>query len=174
MARPIRYQSRYPLSAQAAYTVLVDAGYLRARLARIGGTDAALLDHAADAENAKYSMRQGVSREYLPGPIQAFMRGDLVIERTETWHRVAEGRYAGTVAARVKDAPGTVSCALSLADTGTGTGMGRTGTECELAVDGSVTVDIPLVGAKIESAIAEQVVRLMAREAGFTEDWLAR
>ena len=167
MARPIRFDARYPLSAQAVYTALVDADYLRARLDRIGGTDAALLDHAADAEGAKYSLRQGVSRDNLPGPVQKIMRGDLVIERTETWHRVADGRYEGTVAARVKDAPGTITGALSLVDSGGGA-------ECAMSVDGAAKVDIPLVGGKIEAAIAEQVVRLVDREARFTQEWLAR
>jgi hypothetical protein len=168
MARPIRYQSRYPLSARALYAVLIDADYLRARLGRIGGTEAALLDHAADAEGAKYSVRQGVSRENLPGPVQRVMRGDLVIERTETWHRLAGGRYEGTVTARVKDAPGTITGALGLVD------VAGDGAECVMSIDGSAKVDIPLVGGKIESAIAEQVVRLVDREARFTRDWLAR
>jgi len=165
MPRPIRYQSRYPLSASELYSILVDREYLLAKLDSVGGSNAALLDLASDPNTAKYTLRQGVSREYLPGPIQKVLRGDLLIERTETLRMAAPGRYDGTVAARVKDAPGSIGGTLRLVDAGDG---------CEYSLDGAARIDIPLVGGKIETAIAEQVVRLMEREARFTAEWLAR
>src|SRR5882762_3686519 len=106
MPRPIRYQSRYSCPAADLFATLVDRTYLEAKLARIGGNNAALLELASDAETAKYTLRQGVNHEYLPGPVQKILRGDLIIERAETWRLVATGRYEGTVSARVKDAPG--------------------------------------------------------------------
>jgi hypothetical protein len=165
MPRPIRYQSRYSCSAADLFATLVDRTYLEARLDRIGGNNAVLLELASDAETAKYTLRQGVNHEYLPAPVQKILRGDLVIERSETWRLAAPGRYEGTVNARVKDAPGSIGGALRL--TGAGTGS-------ELSIDGQAKVDVPLIGGKIESAIAEQVVRLMEREARFTAEWLAR
>jgi len=165
MPRPIRYQSRYSCSAADLFATLVDRTYLEARLARIGGNNAVLLELASDAETAKYTLRQGVSQQHLPAPVQRILRGDLVIERSETWRLAAPGRYEGTVAARVKDAPGNIGGALRL--TGAGTGS-------ELSIDGQAKVDVPLIGGKIESAIAEQVVKLMEREARFTAEWLAR
>lgn len=164
MPRPIRYQSRYSCSAADLFATLVDRTYLEARLARIGGNNAVLLELASDAETAKYTLRQGVSQQHLPAPVQRILRGDLVIERSETWRLAAPGRYEGTVAARVKDAPGSIGGALRL--TGAGTGS-------ELSIDGQAKVDVPLIGGKIESAIAEQVVKLMEREARFTAEWLA-
>jgi Protein of unknown function (DUF2505) len=169
MPRPIRYQSRYACPAVDLFATLVSREYLEARLDRIGGTNAALLELASDAETAKYTLRQGVNREYLPSPIQRILRGDLVIERSETWRLVTAGRYEGAVTAKVKDAPGNIGGALALADLG---GPGSTGSQ--LSIDGQAKVDVPLIGGKIEAAIAEQVVKLMEREARFTAEWLAR
>lgn len=165
MSRPIRYQSQYAVPAEKLYATLVDREFLRAKLEAIGGNNAALLDLASDADSAKYTLRQGVNREHLPTPVQKILRGDLVIERTETWRLAESGRYEGTVTARVKDAPGNIGGGLTVA--------GRDGGS-EFAINAEAKVDVPLIGGKIESAIAEQVVRLMEREARFTQQWLAR
>lgn len=165
MPRPIRHQSRYPLAAQQTFAELVSREYLEAKLASIGGNNAALLEHASGDSTAKYTLRQGVSRQHLPGAVQKFLSGDLMIERTETWHKVADSRYEGNVAARVKDAPGNISGILRLDDLSAG---------CEFSIDGQARVDIPLFGGKIEAAIAEQVVKLMERESRFTAEWLNR
>jgi hypothetical protein len=165
MPRPIRYQSRYANPAAQLYATLVDREYLLAKLERIGGNNAALLDLASDSSSAKYTLRQGVSRRHLPGMVQRFLRGDLVIERTETWRLAAPGRYEGTVAARVKDAPGHIGGALKVIGAGTGS---------ELSIDGEARVDLPLIGGTLESAISAQVVKLMEREARFTREWLSR
>jgi hypothetical protein len=69
----------------------------------------------------------------------------------------------------VKDAPGSIGGALALADLG---GPGSAGSQ--LSIDGQAKVDVPLIGGKIEAAIAEQVLKLMEREARFTAEWLAR
>jgi Protein of unknown function (DUF2505) len=174
MPRPIRYQSRYTCPAVDLFAILVTREYLQARLDRIGGNNAVLLELASDAETAKYTLRQGVNHEYLPGPIQKILRGDLVIERSETWRLVAAGRYEGTVTAKVKDAPGSIGGALALADLGGPGSSNPNPAGSQLSIDGQAKVDVPLIGGKIESAIAEQVVKLMEREARFTADWLAR
>jgi Protein of unknown function (DUF2505) len=174
MPRPIRYQSRYSCPAAHLFATLVDREYLEARLDRIGGNNAVLLELASDAETAKYTLRQGVNREYLPSPIQKILRGDLVIERSETWRLVTAGRYEGTVTAKVKDAPGSIGGALAVVDLGSSDAAGPASAGSQLSIDGQAKVDVPLIGGKIESAIAEQVVKLMEREARFTADWLAR
>jgi hypothetical protein len=165
MSRPIRFQQGYEVSPGRLYATLVDREYLDAKLAAIGGNNATVLDHASDADSAKYTLRQGVSRQHLPGPVQKVLRGDLIIERTETWRRGAGDTYDGSIAARVKDAPGNIGGALRVS------GSESSG---HFQVNGEVRVDIPLIGGKIEEAIAEQVVRLLRREGQFAAEWLAR
>jgi hypothetical protein len=167
MPRPIRYQSRYPLPAAKLYAVLVDRDYLRAKLDEVGGENSELVELNADPDDARISLRQGVSQDVIPGLIKRVLRGDLVIERTETWRRVGPGHYEGTVSVRVKDAPGTIGGALSLVDIDGGSAS-------EYRLDGSARVDVPLLGGRVEGLVADQVVKLMEREAQFTADWLAR
>jgi Protein of unknown function (DUF2505) len=167
MPRPIRYQSRYPLPAAKLYTVLVDRDYLRAKLHEVGGQDSELVDLTVDPDGARIALRQGVSQDVIPGLIRRVLRGDLVIERTETWRRVGPSHYDGTVSVRVKDAPGTIGGALSLVDVDDGSAS-------EYRLDGSANVDVPLLGGRIEAVVADQVVKLMEREGQFTADWLAR
>lgn len=167
MPRPIRYQSRYPLPADQLYATLVDRDYLRAKLDTVGGNNAELVELASDADGARIVQRHGVGQDVLPGPIKKIFRGDLVIERTETWRHADSGGYDGTVSAKVKDTPGNIGGELRLVDT-------DDGAACEYRVEGSAKVDLPVVGGRIESVIVDQVVGLMEREAQFTADWLAR
>ncbi len=41
-----------------------------------------------------------------------------------------------------------------------------------MQVEGKADVRIPLIGGKIESAIADEVLRLIEKEQGFTQQWL--
>jgi hypothetical protein len=48
------------------------------------------------------------------------------------------------------------------------------GGDSELLVRADVTVEVPLIGAKIEGVVAEQVEKLLAAETAFTLQWLAQ
>lgn len=174
MPRPIRYRSRSENSAQRVFETLADRAYLEARQAELGGKNAALLKFdvsGSPIDHAEYTVRQGVGREDLPSAIQKVLPGDLVIERTETWRRTAEGNYEGTVSANVAGAPGRIAGTLRLVDL-EDIGGGRPGSE--FAINGEAHVKIPLVGGKVEAVIAEKVEKLVGKETQFALDWLAR
>ncbi len=44
----------------------------------------------------------------------------------------------------------------------------------EFVVSGSVRVNVPFLGGKLEDLIVDQVQKLLADEERFTTDWLAR
>jgi hypothetical protein len=174
MPRPIRYRSRSENSAQRVFETLADRVYLEARQAELGGQGAAVLKFDAGGSplaHAEYTVRQGVGREHLPSVIQKVLQGDLVIERTETWRRTAEGRYEGTIAVKVAGAPGRIAGTHRVVDLDD-IGGGRPGSE--FALDGEAHVKIPLVGGKVEAVIAEQVEKLVGKETKFALEWLAR
>lgn len=149
------------------YGTLVDRSYLDARLARMGGKNASVVEHTSDADAARYVLHQGVGEEQLPGSVRTILPGDLVIERTETWQRAAAGRYRGAVTATVRGAPGQITGELSLVDLDDGGAS-------EFGLDGAAKVDVPLLGGAIEAMVAEQITKLIDGEARFTEDWLTR
>jgi hypothetical protein len=163
MARQIDFRSPLPHPTDVVYATMVDAEYLRARLQRLGGPGAALLEHQADPAGARYRLRQGLDRSALPPVVQNLLPGNLVIERTETIRPAGPGRYEGTVDVQVPGAPVTAVGRMQLNE-------GAGGSEFVLQAD--VTVHLPLIGGRIEETVVEQVRNLMAAETEFTREWL--
>jgi hypothetical protein len=163
MSRPIDHRSTSPYPAERVYAAMADPQYLRARLARMGGKGAELLEHTAEGDGVRYRLRQGLDRHLLPPLVQTLIPGDLMIERVEALGPDTIGGYRGDVDVRVPGTPVTARGAMRLADAAAGS---------EFAVRAQVTVNVPFLGGKLESMIAEQVVTLLDAETGFTREWL--
>jgi hypothetical protein len=166
MARSLEYRATSPHAADDVYAVMVDPDYLRARLEHMGGPGARLLSHEAGPDGARYAVRHGLSGADLPPFVAAFLSGDVVIERTETLRREREGHYAGDVSVLIRGTPATASGWMRLADLAAG--------GSEFRVHADVTVQVPLLGSRIEAIVAEQVEKLLDAETAYTLDWLAR
>jgi hypothetical protein len=165
MSRQIDFRSVSPHPADEVYATMVDPDYLRARLQRIGGPGAALLEHSADVQGARYRLRLGLDTKDLPSVVRSVLPGDLVIERTERWSRQDSGRYLAEVDVMIHGAPASATGGMRLRDLPDG------GSELNVRADARVSV--PLIGGKIEGVVAEQVQRLLAAETAFTQEWLA-
>lgn len=164
MPRPIEHRTSSPYSAARVYAALTDEEFLRARLKRLGGKHSELASFYTEGGATRYSLRQTIDAERLPSIARSMIRGDLVIERTESWTGNG-GEYDGTVEASVSGAPGSVQAATSLLDTGGGS---------ELVLTGTVKVGVPLFGGKLEDLIVEQLTALLNAEGQFTQHWLER
>lgn len=160
------YRATSPYPADEVYATMVDAGFLRARLQHMGGQDAQLLEHRADATSARYALRHGLSPGDLPPIVASLLPGNIVIERTETLRREEPGRYSGDVSVLVRGTPATAAGWMRLEDRATG--------GSELQVHADVTVQVPFIGSKIEAVIADQIAKLIDAETSFTLDWLTR
>lgn len=165
MSRQSEYRSTSRFSADQVYAVMVDPEYLRTRLATIGGKDAELLEHTADADGARFRVRQGLDSKDLPSAVRNFLSGDIVIERTETWTRKEAGRYDGEAQVAIKGTPASAVGGMRLRD--------LDASQSELVVRTDVTVKVPIIGGKIESVVADQVKELLRIETEFTLEWLA-
>lgn len=163
MARRIEHLTKSSRPASEVYAALVDEGYLRDRLAVLGGNDAALVAFTTTGGTTSYQLRQGVPADRLPSVARGLLGGDLVIDRAEAW--TGAGR-TGTVEVTLNGVPGRLDGTLTLVD--------AAGGGCELTLTGQVKVGIPLMGGKLEALIAEQVGVLLDAEAEFTTEWLAR
>jgi hypothetical protein len=165
MPRQIDYRSTSPHAADEVYATMVDPDYLRARLERIGGPGAALLEHSADVQGARYVLRHGLDANDLPSAVRSVLPGNLTIERNERWTRKDSGRYLGDVDVTIVGAPASASGGMRLRDLPDG------GSELDVRAD--VRVSVPLIGGKIEGVVGEQVQKLLAAETAFTKEWLA-
>ncbi|MGH3569157.1 MAG: DUF2505 domain-containing protein [Pseudonocardia sp.] len=164
MPRSLDYRSTSQYSADEVYATMVDPDYLRARLDHLGGSRAELLEHQADPDGARYRLRHGLAAADLPPLVAALVSGDIVIERTETIVRKDVGRYAGDVSVDIHGTPASAAGRLRLVD--------LDGGGSELDVHADVTVNVPLVGGRIEATIADQIKKLLAAETAFTLGWL--
>ncbi|WP_410656781.1 DUF2505 domain-containing protein [Amycolatopsis sp. lyj-112] len=163
MASRIEHRTAFSADLSAAWDAVAGEEALRARLEQIGGDEAELLEYAASGDGVRYKLRQGISSDKLPSAVRTLHRGDLVVEREQIW-RAAGAGYAGTATASVHGVPGEITAKTSL------TGEGD---QTTLVNSGEVKVRIPFVGGKLENVIAEQVTKLLEREAEFVAKWLA-
>ena len=164
MARPIEHRSSYDAPAGRVHAVLVDADYLSARLAELGGKDPELTEHAVDGDRARLGTRSSVPVEFLPSVIRRLTGGDLVLDRVETWEPGGDGGFTGTVEVTVRGLPGRITGTHTLRDEGDGS---------VYALDGRTDVPVPLVAGRIEGVVNEQVGALLAGEDDFLRRRLA-
>src|SRR5829696_1867865 len=115
MPRPIEHRTRSTFPAAKVFAVLTDEAFLRARLQRLGGKRSELTSFSSSGGLTRYSMRQTLDAEHIPSMVRTVIRGDLVIERIESWTEDS-GQYAGTVEASVHSTPGSVSGVTTLLD----------------------------------------------------------
>ncbi len=163
MASRIEHRAAFPVDLATAWNAVAGEEALRARLEQIGGDDAELLEYVASADGLRYKLRQGISSDKLPSAVRTLHRGDLVVEREQTWSTSGEA-YTGAAKASVHGVPGEITAKTSLS---------ADGDRATLVNSGEVKVRIPLVGGKLENVIAEQVTKLLEREAEFIAKWLA-
>lgn len=166
MPHRIDYSHSSPHAVDEVAAVMLDEEFLRARLAKLGGPGAALLEHHRDEDGGgRYRLRQGVDRAMLPSFVSSLVSGNLVIERDEGLRREAPGRYGGTVDVRIAGAPVTATGSMELADADGGS---------RLRIRADVSVPVPFLGGKIEKSIGDAVRMLLEAETRFTTDWMAR
>ncbi len=165
MSSQFDYRATPPRPAAAVFAAMVDAECLRARLAKLGGRNAALLEHEADAEHARFRVQHGLEPEDMPSAVRSFLPADFVIVRLETWRRDGDGRYTGMADVDVPGTPADATGQMGLRDAGTGS---------ELRIRTDVTVRVPLLGGRIEASVGEQILKLLNAETTFTLDWMNR
>lgn len=160
MPSSIDYRSASAHPAQRVYTTMVDKDVLEKRLVQMGGPGAALLEHEPNGEDVKFTLRHGIDQQDLPPMVTKLIPGgDVVIKRTETWSASGNGGYDGVGRVAIVGTPATAKATMRLADIDTGS---------ELVVNIVVTVKVPIIGAKVEEAVGEQIKRLLEAETGFT------
>ncbi|MGK8522620.1 DUF2505 domain-containing protein [Nocardia asteroides] len=158
MATPLAYTATYSHSADALRAALADERYWKDRIEEIGGGHGQLVEFDATDNRLRVRLIQTVTAADLPGAITAVRPEGLVITRTENY--TAQG---GSFDACVEGVPAQVSGTVRL------TGSDRA---TVAVVDGSAEVRIPLFGRKIEAAVVDRLLDMLAAEAEFTDSWI--
>ena len=156
----------YEGSVEQVQAAFRDRQYWLARLADSGVDDASLDSLEAHADGGVTVVTTQVIRsDRLPAVVAQFHRGDLRIERRETWSPVTGGQASAIVDGAITGAPVSLKGAATLRK---GTGSGA-----RLEFHVTVEVRIPLVGGKVEGLIGSQLVDLVVAEQRFTTTWIA-
>jgi hypothetical protein len=163
MASRIEHHAEFSQGVDEVFAAQTSEPALRARLAEVGGENAALLDYTPTADGVRFTLRQGVAADKLPSIVRTLRSGDLAVDRQENWTRAGEG-YAGTAKATVSGVPGEINVRTELSAEG-----GKT----VLRANGEVKIRIPLVGGKIEGFVADEITKLLKREVELSAQWLA-
>jgi hypothetical protein len=166
MPRSFDISVDYESSVKQVLGAFADRPYWLARLADSGVDDATLDSLQVDGDGGiAIATTQVLRSDRLPGVVAQFHRGDLAIERRETWQPVTDGQATAAVDGAITGAP------VSL--TGSATLKKGAGGGARLDFHVSVDVRIPLVGGKLERLIGGQLVDLVIAEQRFTTTWLA-
>lgn len=163
MASRIEYRAEFDHDVRDVFAAQSDEAALRARLRQLGGKNADLQQHERTSDGVRYTLLQCIEPDQLPQAARALHKGDLVVHRDHAF-RVAGDGYTGHVTVSVDGIPGEITARAELTPVGDGAVQ---------RITGEATVRVPLVGGKLESVIAEQVTKLLRKEAEFTERWLA-
>ena len=96
----------------------------------------------------------------MPSFLRSVLPSGLTIRRTETWNS-----SGGSVHAVVDGAPGPITGTMRLEPDPAG---------CILGARLTADVGLPLIGAKVEKLITDNIAALMESEYQFTLQWLRK
>lgn len=160
MPRSLDYRATSAHPAEKVYAAMVDRDLLAEQLRHLGGPGAGVTGYEATADGVRYTLRHGIPPEHLPPVVTSFVPGgDLKIDRTEQWRAGGAGVYDGTGSVQVVGTPATARSVMRIADVDGGS---------EIRIRAEVTVKVPIVGSRIEEAVAGQIEQLLAAETEFT------
>lgn len=162
MPTPLTVTQQYDAPAWEVFALFNDPDFIAGRLEDSGAPDAEVIGVDSTADGVKIVTRQSIPASVLPSMVASMLQGDPATERTEDWHVDGDG-YKAQFSVIVKGAPASIKGTMTL------TPAGESST---LLVKGEAAVPIPLIGAKIEAVIAEQISKLLAFEETYTQSHL--
>ena len=165
MPRSFDLSADYQGSVERVHGAFTDEQYWLARLAE-SGADAATLDTMTVDDDGAVTVvtTQRLRTDRLPAMVTQFHPRDLEIVRNETWTPISDGVAHAEVTGAVPGAPVTLAGTAALAPTNGGS---------RLTFAATVTVNIPLVGGKLENFIGGKLAELVAAEQRFTTVWIS-
>jgi hypothetical protein len=113
-----------------------------------------------DAASRRVTIDQGHATDRLPGFARKIVGDHVTMVQSETWTAGGHGQITVTVPGK----PGEM--------TGTATLVGDDGGVTE-KVDMAVTVNLPLIGGKVEGLIADMLRKALRAEHHVGKEWLA-
>lgn len=151
-------------TVEQVHSTMCDENYWIARIAAFGAGGTTLDSLIVDPDGAVTVVTtQDLRQDALPGPVGKFYPRDLHILRVETWTPIGSRRVTGDISVEGVGAPVAGHGTASLQPLTTGS---------RLVFSGTVEFRLPLVGGKIESYLAGQLVEGITDIQRFTAGWI--
>ncbi|GAA5161098.1 DUF2505 domain-containing protein [Ornithinimicrobium tianjinense] len=156
----------HPADLQRTFDMLRDPRYQQLRCERSGATDETVtVEEEGDA--TVVTVRRHLPTTGLPDVARAFVGPQLLVVETVRWGPAdADGEREGAMSI---DMPGTPVHFLGGVHLRSAAEPGAT----EHVVDGDLEANIPLLGRKIEEAVAPQIREVVQLEAQVAREWLS-
>ncbi|MFW0789212.1 DUF2505 domain-containing protein [Gordonia sp. CPCC 205333] len=158
MASTLEHSVSYPFSTERLWTVVSTEQYWHDLLEAIGHGGLDTFTH--DGDTVTVTMTQTVPADKLPSMVTKIRPGDLHIPRKSVLRRQGD-IIVGELTATVDGAPAKVDGKLSTSGA----------PESTTRYTGTVNVNIPFVGGKVEKAILDQLIVLLDAEQEHTVEW---
>ncbi|WP_068278435.1 DUF2505 domain-containing protein [Aldersonia kunmingensis] len=164
MAKPIEHTAKFQAPIERLHAAFTSEQFFDERIEAVGGPGGRVDEFSVGADGTvTVKMMQIVPAATLPSLITKVRPGDLEIDRVQVWGPLRDGRADGSFTANIAGVPAKIGGTSDIAADGAGS---------VLTVNGEVSVKIPLVGGKIESAAVDQLTKLLDMEDEFTVKWL--
>ncbi len=160
----LTHQMTYDAPAPTVYAMLTDPVFQdrRAQAGKPVEADASVT--TTDDGGSEINVNRLLAVE-LPGMLQKLVGDNIRIKETQTWLAAPTDAMNrdGRIAVRIAGQGGGVDGTLR---------MTSTASETTVDVDATIKVNVPLVGGKIESYVAEMLVKFLNKEEELGRAWL--
>lgn len=164
MSKTIKTQMTYDAPCEEVFAMMIDPGYVEAKLTGTGGRNPQVEVSEAGSDTIVHAVRDLPAQ--VPSFVKSFTGESINVDETDRWSPADDlGARTCAVALEFAGTPSSVSGGLDLRPEGDG---------CVIDVTFEIKVSVPLVGGKIESVIGEQIERGINKENQIGRDWLAQ
>ncbi|MET0896305.1 MAG: DUF2505 domain-containing protein [Mycobacterium sp.] len=152
-----------PASVEQIHSAFGEENYWLARMAAFGGAKT-LSSLVVDSDGTvTVTITEDLRQSALPGMVAKLYRGDLLVVSTEQWRPMGDGRVSGEISVAATGAPGSGQGTALLAPSAAGS---------QLTLSATVEFKVPLVGSRIETAVAGQFADGLEEIQRFTTTWI--
>ncbi|WP_084038302.1 DUF2505 domain-containing protein [Demequina sp. NBRC 110053] len=158
------HSHRFAATPDGVAAMLADPAFVQRRGAASGTGEPDVEVEGTAEDGFTVAIRQQVPSDTIPAEFRSFVGSRLSVRYTEVWEPPSGEDRTGTFAVEIVGAPGHAAGSLALVPDGEGS---------RFVATGAITVRVPLVGAMIEAAVKDAVVKGLEAELVVADAWLA-
>lgn len=156
----------HPIDVHESFVMLTDVGYQELRCERAGAADHTVTVEP-DGGDTVVTTQRHLPTTRFPDFVRAVVGPQLLVVETVRWGRAdSDGEREGAMSVELPGTPVRFIGGVHLR-------RGPDGTSTVHVVDGDLEANIPLLGKKVEAAVAPEISGIVQLEQQVAEEWLA-